>query len=129
VSHIETGIDWGRAERARVLPQAMVALGAVAHADLGHWHAWMSLTGNEITTVGVYRTEGEARALIAELMTLLAHWDGTEASFERMNELLARAMFESAVAVEAMALPEAQTREILAMVAIAAAEGGGVERN
>ena len=117
ISKVPTEADWQDAETRRILDRHVVAVGTVQNAETGHYHAWISLYGTDLSTIGVYEHEEQAKAMAEANEALMKRWQGTPADLRELNYLMVRGVAESCVPPPAMVLPDSQVREILALIA------------
>ena len=114
---LPTDADWDRAEERGTLGKHTIAVGICQSEATSYWHAWVSLYGTDVTSVGVYGTEPEAQALVQAISAVLREWKHDDASVEALNELIAWGARDTVVPQEALTLPNKQVRDILAQVA------------
>jgi hypothetical protein len=113
---VPKGMDaWDGAEEYGSLDRSTVAIGVTQNRETGMFHTWLSMYGTGITSWGVFRDQARAEAFMHELQALWQHWSGSEADVQAMDALLKRGTQESDD--PRAVLPDAQVREVLALVA------------
>lgn len=114
---LPTNAAWDAAEAEGTLSAHTIAVGTCQNTTTGYWHAWISLYGTDVTSVGVYATEVDAQPLVQALQALFATWAYDEASVAALNDLIDWGVRDTIVPREAQVLPDNQVRKILAAIA------------
>lgn len=110
---------WETATADHPLPPERIAVGVVQHRLTGHYHAVLSLYGNDLTTVGVFPDSHGAVTLGTQFAQLFIGWGmrGPETSAAMQDAMHQEAERQAVVPPAAWRLPDDQVQDFLASLA------------